>query len=103
MATVTLDQRVAVLDQRVVGLDQRLVGLDRRVAGLDERVAVVDQRVAVMEADVANIRTTMATKTDIAGLKIVIAEKETAQIRWLLGIMVTAAVTMGVAVFKTFM
>ncbi len=63
----------------------------------------LDQRVAAIEADIANIRTTMATKTDIADLKTVIAEKEAAQIRWLLGIMLAAAVTMGVAVFKTFM
>ena len=58
---------------------------------------------ARLEESVANIKENMATHADIQEIKTLIAEKEAVQVRWLLGIMSAACVTLAVAVIRTFM
>ncbi len=44
----------------------------------------------------------LPTGEDIQALKTLIAEKESTETRWLLGILATAAITIAVAMFKVF-
>lgn len=68
-----------------------------------DRLARITDRLARLEEAVANIKENMATGADIEGVKTLIAEKEAAQTKWLLGIMAAAAVTVVVAMIRTFM
>ena len=71
-----------------------------------ERLARLDtvfDRLARLEESVANIKENMATRADIQEIKTLIAEKEAVQVRWLLGIMSAACVTLVVAMIRTFM
>lgn len=57
---------------------------------------------ASLEIKVDAIKENMATGKDIQALKTLIAEKEAAQTKWLLGILATAVVAITVAMFRLF-
>ena len=86
---------------------QSLDAISDRLARLEEhRIA---DRLARLEESVENIKATMATTADVEGVKTLIAEtkaliaeKEAAQARWLLGIMAAASTAVAVAVIRTF-
>ena len=67
------------------------------------RLGSVFDRLARLEEALANIKENMASHADIQELKTLIAEKEAVQVRWLLGIMSAACVTLAVEMIRTSM
>lgn len=65
-----------------------------------------EQRLRVLETAATRIETRMenlATKLDVEGLKTLINEKEASMQRWLIGILLTAIVSLVVAMVRTFL
>ena len=56
-------------------------------------------RVSAIEAHLQHL----ATKEDIAEVKKLISDKESSMLRWLIGIISLAAISLGVALVRTFM
>ena len=80
---------------------QSLGSIPDRLARLEDRFAGVEDRLARLEETVANIKANMATVADIEGVKTLIAQMESRQTKWLLGIMTAAAVSVVVAFVRT--
>lgn len=68
----------------------------------DQRLRDLEVRMASLETKVDGIKENMATGEDIQALKMLIAEKEATQTRWLLGILATAIVTITIAMVRLF-
>ena len=70
--------------------------------GFDQRLRDLEVRMARVETKVDGIKELMATGEDIQGLRTLIAEKEAAQTKWLLGILTAAVVAISVAMIRLF-
>lgn len=62
------------------------------------RLAMIESRLATLEAR----NEFLATKEDIQKLSTLIAEKEASMQRWLMGVLLTAMVGMGIALIRLF-
>ena len=62
------------------------------------RLAMIESRLATLEAR----NEFLATKEDIQRLSTLIAEKEASMQRWLMGVLLTAMVGMGIALIRLF-
>jgi len=59
----------------------------------------LDERVASMEADLKHL----ATKADIESVKKLISDRESTMLRWLMGMMAAAGVSVAIAMIRTFL
>ncbi len=66
--------------------------------GIEGRLRSLEDRMTKVETKLDNL----ATKTDIQSVKTVIAEKETVQTRWLVGVVIGAAISLAIALIRTF-
>ena len=71
-------------------------------SGFDSRLRDLEVRLASLETKVDGIKENMATGEDIQALKTLIAEKEAAQTKWLLGILATTVIAITVAMLRLF-
>lgn len=73
--------------------------------GPDARLMEIESRLREVEKGPVQVQTkleSLATKTDIADIKTLIETKETTRLRWLVGILITAIMGLGIAVIRTF-
>ena len=91
-----------IQDARRLRQRQRGPGNSGDGGDFDGRLRDLEIRLASLETKVDGIKENMATSTDIQALKTLIAEKEAAQTKWLLGILATAVVAITVAMVRLF-
>lgn len=59
----------------------------------------LDQRVAAIEATMQHL----ATKADIESIKVLIAQRESTMLRWLMGMVAGSGLAVTIALLRTFM
>lgn len=65
----------------------------------------IEGRLRNLEQQITEVRTRLEylpTKEDLEGVKTLIAEKESRMLKWLVGTIIAAAATIGVALIRTF-
>ena len=62
------------------------------------RLRAVEQQLIRIDTRMEN----MATKTDIQAIETLISKRESTMLRWLMGILSLGAISLGVALFRTF-
>ena len=65
---VCIDERFARIDERFDQIDKRFAQMDERFIQIDKCFAQMDQQLVDVHREIKEIRSTMATKADLANL-----------------------------------